>query len=240
MRKPFLTARWESLLFLNFECPAELLEPLVPEGTVLDLWDGTPLISLVGFMFRGIRVRGLPIPGHSSFEEVNLRFYVSRYEQDERRRAVVFIRELVPSPLVAWAARLTYNEPYIAVRMSHDVDLSPGHGGRVEYGWSHGGERFAISGHARGGARITSAGSEAEFVTEHYWGYTRQRDGRTLEYRVEHPSWAGWEIGPVPFVGDGTRLYGAPFGEVLRGPPRSAYLALGSGVAVFPGRPLPR
>ena len=33
---PFLTARWEHLVLLNYVCPAALLEPLVPAGTTLD------------------------------------------------------------------------------------------------------------------------------------------------------------------------------------------------------------
>ena len=35
------------------------------------------------------------------------------------------------------------------------------------------------------------AGSHAEFITEHYWGYTRLRAGCS-EYRVEHPRWKIW------------------------------------------------
>ena len=32
-------------------------------------------------------------------------------------------------------------------------------------------------------------GSEAEFITEHYWGYTKRSDSETSEYKVEHPRW---------------------------------------------------
>jgi hypothetical protein len=32
-------------------------------------------------------------------------------------------------------------------------------------------------------------GSHEEFIAEHYWGYTAQRDASTVEYRVTHPSW---------------------------------------------------
>jgi hypothetical protein len=69
--KPFLTARWESLVLLNFECPREMLEPLVPRGTELDRWRDVDLISLVGFRFVDTRVRGVPVPCHRTFEEVN-------------------------------------------------------------------------------------------------------------------------------------------------------------------------
>ena len=80
------------------------------------------------------------------------------------------------------------------------------------------------------------AGSEEEFVTEHYWGYTRQRDGGTLEYEVEHPRWRVWTAVDPVFDGPAARLYGEGFGRVLAGPPRSGFIAAGSAVAVHRGR----
>ena len=32
-----------------------------------------------------------------------------------------------------------------------------------------------------------------EFITEHYWGYTAQRNGGCTEYKVEHPRWNVWK-----------------------------------------------
>jgi hypothetical protein len=78
MPGPFLTARWESLVFLNYACPRAWPDPLVPRGTELDTWQGQTLVSLVGFLFAGTRLKGLPVPGHRTFEEVKLRFYVRR------------------------------------------------------------------------------------------------------------------------------------------------------------------
>lgn len=239
MSRPFLTARWESLLLLNYECPQELLAPLVPEGTMLDVWDGVPLVSLVGFMFRETRVRGIAFPWHRTFEEVNLRFYVLRQTPEgELRRAVVFIKELVPRHVIASVARIVYNEPYLRVPMSHDVSLDPATGGAVEYGWHFEGKAFVMRGIAEGPAVQSEPSSEAEFITEHYWGYTRQRDGGTLEYRVDHPRWPIWKLRDSSFVGDSSALYGAAFANVLGGAPRSSFLAVGSEVAVYSGRRL--
>ena len=235
-RRPFLTARWESLLLANYTCPAALLEPLVPAGTELDRWRGDAIVSVVGFMMRGTRVLGVPVPGHGTFEEVNLRFYVRREAPGgELRRAVVFVRELVPRRAIAAVARLAYNEPYLAVPMDHDIALSARTGGRVAYAWRHGGERFRLSTRVDGPAGPSAAGSEGEFITEHYWGYTRQRDGGTLEYRVEHPRWDVWGA-EATLEGNATALYGPAFAEVVAAPPRSAFLAVGSEVAVYRGR----
>ncbi|HEX7980960.1 MAG TPA: DUF2071 domain-containing protein, partial [Gemmatimonadaceae bacterium] len=111
-RSAFLTAEWRWLVMLNYEVPPEVLAPYVPRGTSLDLWQGHALVSVVGFRFIETRVIGVPIPFHRHFDEVNLRFYVRReLPGGEARRGVVFIRELVPKPMIAWVARALYNEP---------------------------------------------------------------------------------------------------------------------------------
>jgi uncharacterized protein YqjF (DUF2071 family) len=235
-RKAFLTARWEDLVLVNYSCPAQLLEPLVPAGTVLDCWQGDAIVSLVGFMFRNTRVMRLRVPLHETFEEVNLRFYVRRTTRSgEVRRAVVFVRELVPRAAIAFVARALYNEPYLAVPMSHESALDESSGGRVRYSWWHRGEPFAISAEASGPAEPLEPGSEAEFITEHYWGYTRQRHGGTLEYQVEHPKWLVWKAVSTNVTGSLASLHGAGFGEVLSRPPRSAFVAAGSEVMVHRG-----
>jgi len=239
MPRPFLTARWEDLVLLNYRCPRELLAPLVPRGTVLDPWKGDTLVSLVGFLFRDTRVLGLRIPFHHTYEEVNLRFYVHRTTAaGESRRAVVFVRELVPRIAIASLARWTYNEPYLAVPMHHRSSLTNDRGGEVEYSWSHRNAPFTISANVGGPAILPPSGSDAEFITEHYWGYTRQRDGSTIEYQVEHPQWPTWEASSAQFSGDGRTLYGPAFGEVLGGRPHSAFVGKGSEVTVHPGTPI--
>jgi uncharacterized protein YqjF (DUF2071 family) len=238
-RRPFLTARWEHLVLLNYPCPAALLAPLVPAGTELDPWDGRTLVSLVGFRFEDTRLAGCPIPFHRSFDEVNLRFYVRRVTPDgEVRRAVVFVRELVPRWAIATVARWRYNEPYLAVPMSSTIALDPGTGGSAAYRWRHGGRAFALSARVAGPAAALVAGSEAEFITEHYWGYTRQRDGGTLEYQVEHPPWAVWSAEAAQFEGLADGLYGPDFARIVAGPPQSAFVAVGSPIAVHAGRRL--
>src|SRR4051812_41450693 len=86
----FFTADWRWLVMLNYRVPASLLIPLLPRGTELDLWNGAPYVSVVGFMFERIRILGVPVLFHQSFEEVNLRFYVRRITSDETRHGVTF------------------------------------------------------------------------------------------------------------------------------------------------------
>lgn len=233
--RTFLSAEWRWLAMLNHRVDPSLLAPLVPAGTELDGWRGATFVSVVGFLFRRTRVLGVPIPFHRDFEELNLRFYVRRVVGGEIRRGVVFVKELVPRRAIATVARLVYNEPYRALPMRHRVDLdaSTGDPAYVEYGWRLGGRSGRVSVVPRGPPAPIAAGSEEEFITEHYWGYTRQRDRSTVEYEVEHPRWRVWQVSESTLDADLEALYGADFARVLAGPPSSAFLADGSAVRVM-------
>lgn len=233
----FLRAEWRNLAMLNYEVEPALLAKLVPAGTELDQWQGKTFVSLVGFRFLRTRVRGIAIPFHRNFDEVNLRFYVRRSQGAETRRGVVFIREIVPRWAIAAMARRLYNENYIALPMDHRAESRGESGLSVEYSWrSQGGwNRMRLS--SQGEPALAQEGSEEQFITEHYWGYTAQRDGGTVEYHVVHPSWRVWSGRGASFEGDVTELYGPALAAVLRQKPSSAFLAEGSAVSVSrPGR----
>ncbi len=231
----FLTADWRHLAMLNYEVDPTLLAKFVPAGTELDRWSGRIFVSLVGFRFLKTRVRGIPIPFHCNFDEVNLRFYVRRSVGGEIRRGVVFIKEIVPRWAIAAVARGFYNEKYVALPMRHQI-VTEESGFRVEYGWRCGSEwsRICISG--TGEPELPKPGTEEEFITEHFWGYSTLADGATAEYRVAHPSWRVWSACEAQFEGDTSELYGPELAAVLRCAPASSFLAEGSEVTVFRGQ----
>ena len=244
-RRParFLTARWRYLVMLNYEIERAELEAYVPAGTELDLFEGKHLVSMVGFLFDQTKIFGrVPIPLHASFEEVNLRFYVRRREGDEIRRGVVFIKELVPSRSVTWVARNLFGENYHRVPMRHRIvwndQAAPHAGGEFCYEWQSAGRWSKLFATTEGELTSLSPDSMAEFITEHYWGYSRQRDGSTLEYAVEHPSWKVWTVQSCGLETDVESMYGPRFVDTLSATPHSALVAEGSPVAVYRGVPL--
>jgi uncharacterized protein len=229
--RPFLTAEWRDLVIVNYAVPASLLSPLVPRGTELDLWDGQALVSLVGFHFQRTRVLGIGMPGYRDFPEVNLRFYVRREVAGELRRAVVFVRELVPRRLIASIARALYNEPYRALPMRRGVTHSA-HSWSLSYEWLEPTGWVGLRATIAGDAVELVPGSKAEFITEHFWGYTRQQDGGTIEYQVTHPRWRVWTSAEIEIMGNLSQTYGPTFGALLGEKPDSAYVAVGSPVTV--------
>ena len=238
---PFLTAKWRHLAMLNYDIDPKVLQPLVPAGTELDDWQGRTFASVVGFLFLDTRVLGAPIPYHRNFEEVNLRFYVRRKASEGWRRAVVFVKELVPRMAIAWVARTLYGENYVALPMRHSIggENSTGTGPlTVSYSWWFRSAENRMELTVGGNPDDVAEGSAEEFITEHYWGYARRRGGRTTEYRVEHPRWRVVEARAARLDCDVAGLYGEQFVEFLQ-TPASAFLADGSEVTVFKGGLLP-
>jgi len=228
----FLTAEWRYISMLNFEVDPSVLRPFVPKGTELDERGGRHFISLVGFLFLDTHVLGVPAFFHRDFEEVNLRFYVRRDVGGERRHGVVFIRELVPLPLVAGAARLTYNEPYRTIPMRHTLVATEGELQSIEFCFGEQRDECRLTLHVDAGPQPMPPGSGEEFFSNRLWGYTKQRDGGTVEYRVEHSRWNVWS--PATFQLDGplAEFYDEPFASILSEAPASAFIADGSSVAV--------
>src|SRR5437867_3564804 len=150
----FLTAEWRSLAMLNYEVDPAVLRSRVPSGTELDSCDGAVYVSMVGFMFLRTRVLGAAIPGHRSFEEVNLRFYVRRRSPDGWRRGVGFLKEIVPKFAVAAVARGLYNENYTAMPMAHRFE-----GHRVEYSWRYSGNWNRLAVEISGDPGLAAPGS---------------------------------------------------------------------------------
>ena len=152
--RPFLTAEWRFLAMLQWEVEPDVLRPFVPRGTELDDWQGRTLVSLVGFRFLQTRVMGVSIPFHRSFDEVNLRFYVRRRSPEGWRRAVVFIRAIVPRRAIAAVARLWYNEPYIALPMAHRIEVESGSVKSAEYYWRFEGRQNSLKLTTRGEGQL--------------------------------------------------------------------------------------
>jgi uncharacterized protein YqjF (DUF2071 family) len=228
--RKFLTARWTNLIMANFPIDGEVLKPYVPAGTSLDDFDGTTYVSMVAFQFLDTKVFGIGIPLHRDFEEINLRFYVKREEATGLKRGVVFVREIVPKFAIALVARTVYEEPYISLPTRSKINLP-----EVRYEWKFKDRWCNLGGHMKGDPQIPAPNSLEEFITQHYWGYNKQSDGSTIEYRVEHPHWRVWSANNVSFECDIEGLYGSNFTTVLKRAPSSAFIAEGSEVTVYRG-----
>jgi len=236
--RPFLRARWVDLALVTWRVPADLLLGHLPPGLEPDRLPGdaddAAYVSVVAFRFLDTAVRGVAVPLHTDFPEVNLRAYVR--ESATGRRGVVFIAELVPKPAIAMVANLLYHEHYRAVPMRLDVEDTP-EGGRVLSCRIELGQRvhaLRVVGHAP--ATLPEPDSVEHFFKEHEWGFGRDAEGGLVVYRVEHPVWATYQTSPddLELGMDFGELYGEPWSELDRRQPFHVAFAVGSEITVWP------
>ncbi|RZL66872.1 MAG: DUF2071 domain-containing protein [Pedobacter sp.] len=230
----FLSAEWRKLILANYEVDKDILLKYLPPFTELDDWQGKYYVSLVGFMFVNTRLKGFSIPFHGNFEEVNLRFYVKYNDNGTWKRGVVFVSEIVPKPAITFIANTVYKENYKTLPMKHSW-LETNDQLAVEYAWKTA-EWNKISVITNPQSVPIAVGSEEEFITEHYWGYTKIGVNRTSEYGVEHPRWETYPIKDYKIDVDFEKNYGKDFSFLKDVKPNSIMLAEGSEIYVLKGK----
>ncbi|WP_329456988.1 YqjF family protein [Streptomyces sp. NBC_01497] len=124
--RTLLTQDWQDLAMLHWPVDPAAVAPLLPAGTVPDLFEGTTYVGLIAFRMYGIGFLGLPrVPYFGTFPETNVRLY----SVDERGRRAVVFRSLEAARLVpVLVARAGFRLPYTWARMRVRRE---GPGGRV-------------------------------------------------------------------------------------------------------------
>ncbi len=227
----FLNAEWRKLAMANYVINPNVLTTYVPPGTELDLWEGKCFVSLVGFMFVNTKMLGIKIPFHINFEEVNLRFYVKRFENNVWKRGVVFVKEIVPKPALTFVANTVYKEHYETLPMRHEWKESDTNR-TVEYLWKKNSQWQSFKVIADLTSSEILADSETEFITEHYWGYAKVNEKTTNEYEVTHPKWRQYKVIDSEIKVDFKAVYGEEFEFLNELHPTSVLLAEGSEITV--------
>ncbi|MFN7099927.1 MAG: YqjF family protein [Flavobacterium sp.] len=227
----FLTAEWNDLAMFNYEIDPKILENYVPKGTELDVWNGKCYISLIGFMFENVKVLGIKVPFHVNFEEVNLRFYVKRYEDGIWKRGVVFVKEIVPKHAITIVANTLYNEHYQTLKMRHARTQNET-SKSFQYEWFKDAKWNSISMTTEKIAIPIEENSEVEFITEHYFGYTNYNKDKSIEYAVSHPRWEQLQVIESKIDVDFESIYGKDFKFLQDLKPKSEFLAIGSKITI--------
>ncbi len=234
MSKLFLSAEWLNLLMANYVVDPAILKPYLPYYTELDTFKGEHYVSLIGFLFQNVKVRGIAFPFHTNFEEVNLRFYVRYKENDNWKRGVVFMKEIVPRRMISFIANTLYGENYATHKMKHEW-IETENELHVNYKWKVGHEWNHINCIAEKNPKKIIEDSAEEFITEHYWGYTFINKQTTGVYEVAHPKWKIHTVKSYNIICNTKELYGEIFVPFLNQTPQSVFLAEGSAVQVMKG-----
>jgi uncharacterized protein len=178
---------WDHLLFAHWRVPEETLRPHVPDELPLDSFDGSCWLGITPFRVNGLRLRAtFPVPGLSSFLELNVRTYVT-YDD---KPGIWFFSLDAESRLAVAAARRLYRLPYFRARM--------------QIGHDRAGRRYTsvrTSADAPAAAEFRAAyrivgtpftadqGSLDAWLTERYCLYTLDGQRRVLRGEIHHPPW---------------------------------------------------
>ena len=227
----FLKANWENIIMVNYEIDPKILIQFLPKGVEIDLFNEKCYISLVGFMFKKTKLFNIPIPWFGTFEEINLRFYVVRKENNEIKRGVVFINETIPYPIVAWMANKLYKEHYTVVptkhKINHEIKIK-----KVKFEWFINKKWNSIYVESSAKSSPMEQDSLEKFIYEHYYGYTKIDESKTEEYKLQHPSWKTNEVINYNIDCDFEAMYGKSFSVLNLKKPEAVFIAEGSSVAV--------
>jgi uncharacterized protein YqjF (DUF2071 family) len=172
---------WLDLAFLHWQVDAEELRPRLPDGLELDRHDGAAWLGVTPFRLTGFRLRGLPpLPGVSSFPELNVRTYVTV----EDRPGIWFFSLDAGSSLAVEAAKRLFRLPYHQARISVER-----RGGWVCVDSARGQHVFSARYRGAGDAFRAEPGSLEWFLTERYCLYAAG-DGGLWRAEIHHPPWS--------------------------------------------------
>jgi len=172
---------WNDLAFLHWPVPPSLVEPVIPRGLTVDEYDGQAWIGVVPFWMSGVTMRGVPpLPGLSSFAELNVRTYVRHGD----RPGVWFFSLDATSRLTVFGGRLLFMLPYCYAVMHAERREA-----RIRYSSMRSAEtRFIASYGPTGPVQKAEPGSLTHFLTERYRLYAS--DGHTISFAdIHHVQW---------------------------------------------------
>ena len=227
----FLKANWEQIIMANYEIDPDILQSFLPKGVELDLFENKCYISLVGFMFKKTKLFNISIPYLGTFEEINLRFYVVRKEENIIKRGVVFINETIQYPIVAWMANKLYKEHYTVVPTKNEISKNEATQ-KVKFEWLLNKKWNSIYVEASNQSNSMQNDSLEQFIYEHYYGYTKIDATKTEEYKLQHPSWKTHQILGYKIDCDFEAMYGKSFAVLNQTQPAAVFIAEGSSVKV--------
>ena len=184
-RRPWIMRQeWNRLLFAHWPIAPAKMRSLVPEPLQLDTREDRCWVAVTPFYISGLRGRGLPpIPGTSSFPELNVRTYVTF----DGKPGVYFFSLDAGAVSAVFGARAFYSLPYYYAAMrvrygagSVHFKSARRHAGKVA--------EFEADYRAEGEPSGPAKGSLEEFLTERYCLYAAQGK-RIYRTEIHHVPW---------------------------------------------------
>jgi uncharacterized protein len=182
--RTLLTQSWLDATMLHWPVDPDAVAPLLPAGTVPDLFEGKAYVGLIAFRMHRIGWLNLPgLPYVGTFPETNVRLYSV---DEQGRRGVVFLSLDASRLLPVATARLGFRLPYRWAEMSvtRTADVVEYRSRRREPGQPDASSRIGV----RVGERIDEPTALEHFLSAR-WRLHFSLLGRTVFMPNEHPRW---------------------------------------------------
>ena len=182
-KRPYaISQEWRDLTFMHWKVDPKRLQPHLPDGLEIDLFEGEAYVGVIPFIMKNVRPRRLPaVPGISTFAEFNVRTYVVKDGQ-----AGVFFLTLDAKSLITCihaprAYGLAYR--YAKAKVKRHGDALQWQSRR-----SSDGAELRGTSTAKGSMQSAEAGSLEHFLFERYCLYTEHKGCLRRAY-VYHQPW---------------------------------------------------
>ena len=182
---------WHDLLFMHYRVSVEQLRQSIPPQLEIDTFDGSAWIGVVPFRMTGVAPRFFPpVPGLSSFPELNVRTYV----QLNGKPGVWFFSLDATNPLAVRFARRTFHLKYMDAKISFRQKDQSCDGTWIGYKSTrtHKGEPpAALDCEYRPIGDVYRAGPESleHFLTARYCLYSANSTGKVFRGEIDHDPW---------------------------------------------------
>jgi uncharacterized protein YqjF (DUF2071 family) len=184
--RPWATyQRLNHLLFAHWPVPVSAVQPYIPKGVEVDTFDGTAWIGIVPFRLTHFRSPVTPpLPGISTFLEINVRTYVT----DGEKHGVYFFSLNANHPVIVLSGQVLFHVNWRDARISSEIS-----DGWVEYAAvrTHRGlgpGEFLGRYRPVGPVYLADRNSLEFWLSERYCLYTEWR-GTLLRAEIHHPQW---------------------------------------------------
>jgi uncharacterized protein YqjF (DUF2071 family) len=226
-----ISGSWQKIVLVNYIVSPGVLLDLLPSGTQVSFFEGKCFITLAGFVFSDITVLGVRLPFHRHVPEVNLRFYVESSFEKDRKRGVVFIKELASKRLLATMANRFYMQNYSVKNIGYTYEEQRSTAS-IKYTWGRLRRNTMKAKLGRVPAAPVKPHSEADFILHNFFGYSNKPDKPTVRYEVSHPLWTlsnvlDWKV-KVNFE----KSFGKRFAFLSDQEPHSVFVTEGSTIAI--------
>ncbi len=231
-QKTLMKLAIKELVAVNFQCPPAILEKHLPKGLELDYFGNDTYLSLQCML---VKKPGLVSnPFSRGFVNLSLQFYVRRIN-DHSQTGMCGIRNYVGSSSASrfLASKLGGRADKLKIKYSNS-----GFGGKkgqipeVDYQWKVDEHWNKLRIRARERIKNTGPETKVGFILRHFNLY-KAIDGRTFEYKAQHPIWTVWDAAQASFTCDVQHLFGKEFVKPLGRRPASVFVSDGCEIKYF-------